>query len=215
MLNSTAINWIMRLLAGRTAEQTRLDVVFQLNEKIRELEIGPVKPHFLEKVGTGVFVVDQDYIDLPADFIEEYEEDAFRFQDAEAAWYTPKKAIIEHLRAEYDGVDSAAPEAYAVYGDRMYLGATPDYAYTYRLLYYGHTDPVVDDDQPITNQWLLRFFNYTTLEVALHIAATILQSAEIVAKLAPVHKQAFDRFWRSVESRKIANMDPLLGNTED
>lgn len=217
MTNAEALDRIMQRLAGRTSEVTRAAVLTELNLKIDELEGGEWKPWFLEKRTTGVLVVDQDYLDLPSDFVEEYEEGAFVLLDPDtAAASYPKKVDIEWLESEcLIGANNAVPSGYALFGDQFILGPKPDKAYSYRLKYLGRTDDVVDNTDPITNKWLLEFFNYITLETAMQVALTILQSQEMATKMKPERDKAKDHFWRRVVSRQMANTDPLLGNTED
>jgi hypothetical protein len=119
------------------------------------------------------------------------------------------------LVAETDGTENAMPEGYAILGDHLYFGPTPDQAYAYKLPYYKHTVPIVDDNAEVSNKWLIDFFNYTTLATLHFFALTHLQGTEIAQKIRPELDYAFDGFARAVESRKHANMDYLLGDQEN
>lgn len=217
MTNAEALTLMMARLAGRSAVTTRALVVQELNEKIRQLEQGPVKPWFLETLVTGTMTTGQNFIDLPSAFLEEYEEGAFRVQNLEGVWSDPdpQKVPIETLEAETDGLDPAIPEGYSLFGDKFYLGPTPDQDYPYKLKCYQRTDAVVDDTASLTNPWLLHFFNFITLATGHVVALTHLQSVEIAAKLKPELDGAYDQFWRAVESRKHVNADYRLGNSEN
>ena len=214
MINSQILDRIMQRLT-RTAPTTRAIVLLELNEKIRELERGPVKPWFMEKSVSGVLTSLQNTLALPSDFLEEYEEGAFRIQDLQGAWSAPIKVPIERLEHETDALDPALPEGYSLFGEVFYLGPAPASAYPYKLKYYGRTTAIVDDGATTTNQWALEFFNYLTLVVAHLVANTHLQSMEIVTKIEPELAIAHSHFWRAVESRKHANADYLVGDSEN
>lgn len=218
MTNAQAFDLMMARLAGRTATATRALVVLELNEKIRQLERGPVKPWFLETFVQATMVANQNYIDLPADFLEEDDEGAFRIRnlDATPAWSdpNPQKVPFEQLEVVADTEDAAIPEGYSVFSGRIYFAPVPDQAYTYKLKYFIRTPAVVDNTDPVTNPWLLEFFNFVSLATCHIVALTHLQSAEIAAKLQPELQDAYNQFWRAVESRKHANMQYLLGDEE-
>ena len=215
MLNSEVIDTIMARLAGRTAASTRTIVVQELNEKIRQLERGPLKPWFLEKRITGTLPLGVDSLELPTDFLEEYEEGSFRIQLLDGKWTDPLKVDIEKLESETDGVNPGPPEGYSLFGDLFYLGPVPDVDYTYKLKYYGRTDAVADNESLVLNPWLLEFFNFVTLATAYIVAVTHLQSTDMAAKMQQELTVASDGFFRAVESRKHVNMDYLLGGSEN
>lgn len=205
-------------LVNRTATETRARLLKRLNQTIRGLERGPVKPWFLETEvsGSPVLVASQGYIDLPTDFLEEYEDGAFRIQDTvEGAWTDPDKVEVEQLETGGDDLSAALPTGYAIYGDKILLRAVPDLAYPYKFKYYGRTDPIVEDTDDITNKWLLEFYDLVLYQTAVYAASSFLRAPEIVRDLAPILKMEKDNFLRAVESRKHANMDYLLGNRED
>lgn len=217
MTNAELFALVMARLAGRTAVNTRALVVTELNEKIRQFERGPVKPWFMEKLLSGTVTAATATIALPADFLEEYEEGAFRIATLDGVWSDPdpRKVPIEALEKETDGLAPSIPYGYSIFGNSIYLGPTPDLDYPYKLKYYGRTDVIVDNTDPISNPWALEFFNLLSLSSAHVVAVTHLQSTDIAAKIQPELKTAYDEFWRAVESRKHVNMDYLLGDSEN
>jgi len=214
MTNAEVLTLLMGRLV-RTAPTLRALVLLELNEKIRQLERSPSKPWFLEKEVVGVFTIGVAYIDLPADFLEEVEEGAFRVQGVIAGMGDPPEVDIDDLHSETDNTAPGMPEGYALFAERIYVGPLPDAAYGYKLKYFGRTDPILDDDLPVTNKWLLEFFNFTTLSVLMIVARTHLQSMEMATKLEPELQLAQGEFWRAVEARKHASRTYLRGNSEN
>lgn len=218
MTNAEALTLMMARLAGRSAVSTRALLLIELNEKIKQLEIGPLKPWFMEAASVGLTTTAAVQTSaLPTDFIEEYEDGALRIADLDGVWRDPdpKKVSIEVLERETDGVDPALPAGYAIFGANIYWGPAPDQDYAYKLKYYKFSTAVVDDDTPIANPWLLNFFNFTTLATMHHFALLHLQGTDIANKIKPELTVAADQFARAVESRKHANMDYLLDDTEN
>lgn len=214
MTNAEVLNLIMARFGGRTAPALRAQVLKELNEKIRQLETASVLPHWIEDRWEEVTVGSQDYLALPASFSREVEEGRVKVKNSEGKWYRLAKVDYETLEDETENFDPALPEGYALFGTRMYFGPTPDKAYDIKVPYYKHTDPIQDNSAEVTNPWLIYAFNYTTLATAQIVATLHIQSAEMVQKIAPELKTAFDIYWRAVEARKHTNMEYLLGNSE-
>lgn len=214
MQNAEFINNIMQRLGNRRSPELRLTVVTELNEKIRELEMGPNPAWFLETYVTGNMTPLQPYVTTPTNFIREVEEGVLKVQDVEGGWHRLFKVPLERLEAETADSLPAMPEGYALFGSQFRLGPTPDIAYAYTIPCYIRTMPIVDNTQEASSPWIINFMNYISLETIDIVARTHIQSAEIPSKIADQLSKARDYYWRAVEARKHANMDYLLGDEE-
>jgi hypothetical protein len=215
MTNKELIDLMMARLGGRTAPALRSRLVIELNEKIRQLETGSILPWFMEDKFVGDTVANQDYVDLPADFVREVEEGRFKIKNTENKWGRLIKASYEDLEDETENYDAALPEGYALFGDKIYFGPVPDLAYSFKLPYFKRTGEVIDNTSAVTNSWLLEFHHYVTLATLKVVASMHIQSAEIMQKIDPELQTAYDIFWRTIEARKHTNMEYLLTNSEN
>jgi hypothetical protein len=207
MLNSRMFDLIMARLGGRRDAGLRALCVEEMNEKIKQLEDGAVKPWFMEDLLTDTMTIDQNYIVLPENFKQEVEEGRFRIQ-VDGKWKRcSRKVDYDTLRDHTENCASAMPEGYALFGNRIYVGPAPNLAYPWRLEAYVSSTPVVDDAQEITNPWAKHYFNLITLATIEVIAQFHIQSAAIMAKTEGPLKAAYDTFWRSVEARQHVNLD--------
>jgi hypothetical protein len=173
-----------------------------------------VKPWFLEEIAEGALVTDQGYLTLPADFLEETEEGTFEVENSEGAWTELKKVSKEKLREETANEDPALPEGYAIWGNRFLLGPTPDSTYAYRFDYFSRTEAVLDNASAVTNEWLLEFFNYTTMATLIVVAGQHIQSDAMVVKFKAEQSRNYDQFLKAVTSRQVAGRTYLLTDEE-
>jgi hypothetical protein len=217
MTNAQALDLIMKRLGGRSSTTLRATLLLELNNKIAELERGPVKPWFLETEQTQAttpFVVNQNYIALPADFLLEIEDADFRVQDSNGKYNPLVKTSYRRLLQETENVDAGLVEGYALFGNRIYLGPKPDIAYSYKFPYLAKSAAIADDSNAITNSWLLEFFNYITLEAAYVMASEHVQSADLMQKLAGPLQAARRAFVQEVEARIHTNRTYLETDQE-
>lgn len=215
MTNAEMLSLMMGRLGSRTAPALRANVLKELNEKIKELEVGPIKPWFMEDLASGSTVAGQNYINLPTDFLQEVDEGRVRLQNLEGVWFPLGKGTMEQLEDEFLNDEAAFPQGYALQGTRMYLGPAPDDVYAYRFQYFKKSTTILDNNTEVSNPWLVEFFNFTTLAALSTVARLHVQSMDIVTKLDAELKTAFDGFWRAVEARKHTNMDYMLGDEEN
>lgn len=214
MTNAEAISLMMGRLGGRTASSLRATLLLELNNKIRELERGDVKPWFLEELAEDVMVSSQSYITLPTLFLEEVEDGTFEVRNSAGVWTELTKVTREKLREETANELPAIPEGYAIWGSKFLLGPTPDAAYSYRFDYYKRTTAVVDNSSAIDNSWLLEFFEYTSTETLAIVAGQHIQSAEVVQKISMNRSRLYDQFLKAVVQRESARRTLLLTDEE-
>lgn len=213
--NSYYIDLILNRLTRPGSPALRPNVLVELNECVKRLERGAIKPWFLEYRHTGSFTPGQDYIDLPADFLEEVEEGQFKFRDSSNTWHKLTKVDHEFLEAETEDLDPGLPQGYALFGDRFYLGPAPLADYAYKFQYHRRTGSIPDTAVEATNRWLLEFPDLLTFDTAVRVARTYMQGTEgVLARLEPEQRRAHSEFLIAVESRKHVNRDYLLDNVE-
>lgn len=217
MTNAEAITLMMSRLGERTAVSLRSRVVTELNEKIKELERADIIPWFLETRLDLVTIANQNYIDIPSssNFLREVEDGRFRMQNSEGKWFKLAKRTLQEIEDGYENCDAAFPKLYSLNGKRFYFGYTPDAVYNIRVQAYVRSGAVADNGNPVTNDWLLEYFNFTTLSTLDVVARLHVQSNEVLTRLEQPLRVATDRFWRDVEARENANLEHLVNDSED
>lgn len=216
MTNAEVIDLMMKRLGDRRATVLRAQVLKELNAKIFQLEQGDTLPGFLiEDMTSLVTVADQDYIAVPTGFIREVEEGEFEMQNSEGSWFELKKIARDKQRRYFRELGTGFPETYALFGNRFYFGYTPDAVYSIRTQLYMHTSPIVDNQDEVTNPWLVQFLNFTTFSALMVIAATHVHSNELIQRFTPEYQVAKDTYWRFIEAQENTNLEQLMGDVED
>lgn len=214
MLNSEVLTTMMGRLGRRLATAMRSTCLSELTLAIQELERAPIKPWFLEETKTGTLVIDQDYIDLPTDFLMEIEEGTFEVRNTATGWQELTKVARDKLRSATANMASAFPKGYAIWGSKFYLGPTPDVAYSYRFDYYKRSNPIVDNSAECSNFWINEFFNYTTSKALIVIARDHIQSDRMAQNMQGMFNEAEKKFNIEITARKVANETMLLTDEE-
>ena len=215
MINSEVLDTMQGRLGKRTSSGIRLDCLRELNLAIRELERGAEKPWFLESSTTGTLIAEQDYIDLPTNFLIEIEKGTFEIQNSDGKWVEMKKTSREKIREVTANVDPAFPEAYAIWGNRFILGPSPDAAYSYRFDDYVRTSPLVDNSTEVSNSWLTEFFDFTVYKALIVVARDHIQSDRVARNCEGAFERAKDAFMRECTARQVANETYLLTDEEE
>lgn len=214
MLNSAIFDLMMKRLGNRQASLIRLACVTEINESIRNLERGPIKPWFLEDTVEDTMVAEQGYIDHPDDFLQEVEEGVFEILTTEDKWIEIPKVTRDKLRTETKNCDPAFPEAYAIWGNTFLLGPTPDLAYEYRFDYLKRTGDIEDNNSEATNPWVVEFSSLIIYDALVRVARDHIQSDRMATNFTLERKQAWDSFMREVEARRVTNETLLLTDEE-
>lgn len=134
-------------LVGRAREELAL-----IQER---LEGGAFMPWFLlsGEVTSLVTVADTRTVDLPSNFLREYEDFPLYRYDSTASdpYIRLAKGEFDHLESYYEGQSAGVPVAYALVGTQLHFFVTPDAAYPLRWNYYKKQD--VLSDSVTTNGW--------------------------------------------------------------
>ena len=200
-----ALNAMMRRLGRRTEAQLRTDCLDELNALIDEIENGPFFPFFLEAEDTSlVTVASVRTVALPTDFGLEIEESAFRIKNADGDFKYPNKMSKEEIDGKYLNADPDFPTAYAIFGNDIYLGPTPDVVYTMALPYYKTTGALADDatDDPL---WLKHAFNWVCNEAGSSVADLVMQNQKLADRLMLRAVKAKKALWKQHNAREHIN----------
>lgn len=149
MTRDEAVSLIQRRLGNRT--DLADDIITEMQNQQNLLEMMPELPWFLLKV-TSTLQADAsnyDQIDLPSDFILEYEEDDLEWNN-DGTWVPIDKDDWDAMkRADLSLYD--APSFYASIGEQFWLRPAPESQLTFRLRYYAKAAVLSTD---IENVWL-------------------------------------------------------------
>lgn len=221
MTNKEVYDLLCKRLGNRVAVTTRSVVISELNKMIEELETRATLPWFLETdwdattTPPAIMVAQQEYLELPPDFLREMEEGVFEIQEyPETTWTNLKKVSYEVLREKTRNCEPQIPTCYALRGTRIYFGPTPDVTYVFRLPYIKKSGEVLDNTSTISNPWLTTFFNFVTLEVISMVANTHTKDYNLVKQISTRLAEVRSQYNVAVEARRMANEEPLLTNEE-
>lgn len=218
MLNSEVLDLIQGRLGNRTGSVIRTKVLSELNEKIRQLELRETLPWFLEDIWEPTAIASQDYIALPSDFLRLNDETNVEVRNTTITppqWSKLVKVSYAKLREETANAEAQLPAGFAFYGERMYLGPTPDTTYAFRVPYFKRTAPLVDNSSAVSNKWLLEFFNYVTLDTIMFLAKTHLRDVQLQRNIVDELRDARAGVILAVEARLHAGREYLLDDVEN
>lgn len=183
---------VIQLIAGRVHRQNVLvQARAEVNLAQSEMEgMLDALPWFLVR-RDATLVASSDTLTGPADFICMYEEGGLWVTDTDGVEYEVVKkglAELKNLSAAGDiPTTPSRPLYYAHYGVLLYLFPTPDQEYPFTMYYYGHAQPLLDDEE--RNEWtenapdvLAALAGYRTARYLRdHEAAQLMQQDLVVA----------------------------------
>lgn len=171
------------------------------------LEASPWLPWFLQKDFAGSTTAGVETLDLPADFLLEIEESNLYLQTAEGVWLRLVKKDLEVVRSLTIG--EAQPRYYAIAGEKIYLGPTPDAEYSVKMEYYGKDTPMAEAN--VETAWLREASDVVIAELGKVLAENHLQNPEQAASFATAANTAWDRLYRKHVDRLETNNARALG----
>lgn len=155
MLRDAAVTEVQEYL-GMKSDKVEM-VVSALKQAQAEAETGTTLPWFLIEAVTLTAVVDQQWLDLPADFIKELPETLW---DAEV--------LSSRIPTGQFPLDWAFPSLYQIRAGKLWWSAAPSTAAELTWFYY-RSDTLLD--QNVENDWL-RYFPYLLIGRAGEIVAS-------------------------------------------
>lgn len=211
-MNNSEVLDVMISRLGNRKNFPREELLRELNLKIEEKERGSFLPWFLESVHEVTITPPASYIELPADFLREFE--GGQLELVTAAGYTtyPVKRPYEVITQTYkDYVEAGVPGAYAIYAGRLYLAPRPDVEYLVSLPYIRRSTTVLDDNSQVTD-WLANAFNFIIYATLVDVAANNLKDDNSATKFANLANSAFVELYKYHESRQHTNADYNIGD---
>lgn len=214
MTNAEMFDLIMKRLGNRTSPTLRATVVQEINEKIRFLDQADEPAWFQEEIWTPSTVANQGYLDLPADYIRDNDEGEPEIYNG-TVYDRIVKVGYNLLRKQTANATPAIPEGFALYGEKVYFGPTPDAVYLFRLPYFKRTEVVADNSSAISNKWAVNFFNFLTLSTIDIVARTHTRDMKVVQSISQELQVAADKMYKAIEARVHAGREYILDDEEN
>ena len=202
MLRDTAVSLIAARLGNRTDLNDSIIAEMQLVQET--LEHGDFLPFFLiSEQATTSTTIDEERLVLPGDFLREFEEGAFwYYTNSDENTYTPLiRREMEEIKGA--GLESGAPQYYAMTGAYLRVAPVPDAVYVVKMIYYA-TDTLLDTN--VENNWLKWAAEWIIAETGARVA-TYIQNDKLVQRFMQDIQTSSDRFKRFAEGRKHSNQD--------
>lgn len=219
MLGSEAIDEIQFLLGFRTDLADRILTSLQRGQRHLEHNwLTRPLPWFLltERASTST-VGDEERVELPSDFIQEYEQDGIWLIDENGGEHLLEKydvddlRLIQQQRSSYNTVTptSHRPSHYAITGDYWRLFPTPTTTYTLKQIYYQEDTLVAEGAE---NRWL-KYAPYVLIGWAGERVAIGAESAEIRQDFANMKSAAISALNVQSVERQLTNRQMAMGET--
>lgn len=205
MNTAETLTLMLERLGNRKSSDIRAKCLRELNRALERLESGAFLPWFLEKEWTPSTSTGIDHIDLPSDFLMEVEEGNLRVYLNNDWSPIDTKVDLEVLRdAVYDS--AGVPQAYAIFGEKLYIGPTPDGAYQLSLPYYQRSAALVDDATS-NSRWLREGGEWLICTALQRVAKYHIRDNEAAADFKTEARDAKTELYKAHEARKHVNQD--------
>lgn len=189
------------------------EIVLELNKRMRILERRPVRPWFLlSEWHQTVLEIGEQRVQLPSDFLFEYEEGMLYIydeEDLEDPWKELTKDDEDFLRQYQLG--DGPPEFYSIAADYIVLFPVPDDEYIIKMKYYKKDAAITTGAG--TNLWLTYAPDLLIAETGYIVAANI-QNAVAMGRFREERAEASARFLVENESRMHDNRRYVMGGDD-
>lgn len=213
MKNSEQLDIWMSRLGQRKSLRVREDMVAEINAAIRNLENKPFVPWFLEQKAQLTVSAGDTSVSLPDNFILETEHHRPYYVLDGTVYYLGKR-----IRGAVFGFQttSTSPQIYGIIGNTMEFRPVADQAYTFNLYYYAKNGgSFADDDNEVTNVWVLEAEEWIFAEAAIKVAALHLQNQALGADFVGLAAAAKRDIYAKHEAREHTNQDYEVGGVSD
>ena len=145
-----AVTVVIRRLGNRVGIESQVAEAIRLSQI--EVEQGTDKPWFLLRERVPVQQVDNEpaRIELPEDFLSDWEDGLLEFLDEDKWWALEKKDFRSASAAQ--ATLFPAPAFYSLLNSSILLFPEPEPGMTFRWSYWGHEPQLTDGNS--TNNWL-------------------------------------------------------------
>lgn len=210
MTRDEAVSMIQILLGFRSDQTDNIITCLKTAQTL--LESQPIKPWFLlSELSSIITTADEPRIELPSDFLMEYEENGLMYvpDNSDEEIVQLHKDMKDVLDNNYK-LEKGAPEAYTLDGVYFRIYPIPDDTYTLKMMYY-QKDTVLDTN--VENEWL-KYASYYLMGEAGQIIASALRDAKAEVKFKEWVMIGKDTLYRENEARKHTNTTPQIGGPE-
>lgn len=211
------------LLAGRMGQRTGLTamILSELNAAQElKLERADFYPWFLEKDKQDlVTVAQQEYVDLPSDFLALDEEfGALYYNDATGSvdpWVPVARDQYVNFKesarnpALLPSSTIVVPEKFDILGTRLYLRPIPMTGLTLRMIYMAKQTAVANDTN--TNLWLTHAHDWLLGEAGVMLAGFQTQNPELGGLFATMATAGKQRVQNETTARREAARMAAMG----
>lgn len=207
MTRDEAVSMIQLQLGFRTDQTT--NIITALKQAQAFFENAATKPWFLLSEKTTILTTAaEERIQLPTDFLMEFEEDGLTYvpADTDESPIQLDKDDYDVLKA-YWGNETGEPENYCIMGSYFRIFPTPDDEYTLHMFYYQR-DAALDTN--IENDWL-KWAPYAMMGHAGKVIAGPLRDNAAMAVFNEWEKRGLAELYRENEARKHTNTTPQIG----
>ena len=223
MQRDAFVDLLMNRLGARTSSTLRDKIISEMVfVQENTLEGGDFLPWFLiTNDDTLVSVASQEYINLPSDFIREWEDGGFWVNDSTDT-VNPWKQLV---RDDYDIIKKKSPptteDAPARYdrdGSRLLLRPIPDRVYSFDLWYYQQDSSLAgtygDAGASEENGWLQHASDWMLGEVGLLVYSLHLQGTNqnIIQLFQALKVMGQDRVYKRDTEWREANKYRQMGD---
>lgn len=176
-------------------------IIVELKQAQQRAEMDATLPWFLlTESSYAATVVDEERVEVPADFLREAEEDALWLEATDGTWVQLKKDDYASIRNRW--TESDQPRRYALVGEYFRLRPVPDAVYNLHMIYYGK-DAVLSTN--IENKWLLHTPELLIADAGAIIAARYVRNEPAAAEFRADYQRARTQMMTMNQARLDAN----------
>lgn len=204
--------WMGRLGSLRST-RVRADLLSEVNAAILDLENEAFIPWFLNRTGTLSIAQNDLFVTLPGDFLIEQEKHR-PYYVLEGKTYYLKKVTSGAIY----GVETSntRPTFYSINGSEFHFRPVADQAYTIYFPYYQKSgDPMTDDEDNVTNKWLLNAPEWIGMRALKMTAGTHLQNEKKGSVFAGLEREQKQKIYKRHIAREAQNQEYEVGGISD
>lgn len=212
MIRDDAVKRVQRPLGFRSDKAT--EIVDALQDAQVELESSAELPWFLRTEVSSISTVSaEERIEVPDDFLREWEDDALWYFNAGASeaadiWTELVKDELTFLRNNLPG--SGVPQAYALDGNNFRIFPTPDAVYVLKLIYYQRDTLLTSN---VENLWLKHIPFLLIGKAGIQLSVGFRDKGAL-AQFAKWEKDGLDSLMRMTTARDNENLSLLIGGAD-
>jgi hypothetical protein len=207
MNRTEAVAQVQEVLGFRSDLTDR--IITQIGITSTRLQMGATKPWWTIEQNKVLFTTEANtQVNVPEDFLEEYEEGRFQISDGEGGWSELIKNDLDELISIYGRTETGLPEGYALVGRTFQLYPVPDAEYVLHLDYIKSDDPLTSGSS--TNGYLTYIPELIIGMAGLRIAQAI-RDKEAITTFREMVQEGRLELYRQNESRKHSNANYQMG----